>query len=112
MTAKDSTDGVLENIAAVSANAALNIANFVLHWCGLTHAGTDLQRFGNLGDKAGPLYASSSGPVTNGRPANAGVATTQSRRLPKKDTNQINKESRQTDPRTINRANVAKWTVS
>ena len=32
---------------------------------------------------AGPLYASKSGPVFNGRPANAGVATNQSTRLPK-----------------------------
>ena len=78
--------------------------------CGLTHAGADLQGFGNLGDGAGSLYASNSGPVSNGRPANDGVATT--RRLPEEDADQINKEGRQTDPRTNKRAKVAKCTVS
>ena len=83
MTAKDSADGVLGDIAAAGATAAWNIANVVLDGCGLTRAGADLQGFGNLGDRAGPLYASSSGPVSNGRFANARIATTQSRRLPK-----------------------------
>ena len=112
MTAKDSADGVLGDIAAAGANAAWNIANFMLDGCGLTHAGADLQGFGILGDGAGPLYASSSGPVTNGRPANAGIATTQSRRLPKTDADQINKEGRNTDSRTNKRAKVAQWSVS
>ena len=79
--------------------------------CGLIHAGA-IQGFGNLGDGAGPLYASSSGPVLSRRPPNAGVATTQSRRLPKKDVDQINKDGHQTDPRTNKRANLAKWAVS
>ena len=79
--------------------------------CGLIHAGA-IQGFGNLGDTAGPLYALSSGPVLSRRPPNAGVATTQSRRLPKKDADQINKDGRQTDFRTNKRANVAKWAVS
>ena len=58
------------------------------------------------------MYASNSGPVSNGRPANVGVATTQSRRLPQEDADQINKEGRQTDPRTNQRAKVAKCAVS
>ena len=103
---------MLGDIAAAGATAAWNIANVVLDGCGLTHAGADLQAFGNLGDRAGPLYASSSGPVSNGRFANAGVATTQSRRLPKEDADQINKEGRNTDSRTNKRAKVAKWSVS
>ena len=112
MTAKDSADGVLGDIAAAGATAASNIANVVLNGCGLTHAGADMQGFGNLGDRAKPLYSSSSGPVSNRRFANAGVATTQSRRLPKKDADQINKEGRNTDSRTNKRAKVAKWSVS
>ena len=60
--------------------------------CGLTHAGANLQRSRNLGDGTGPLCASSSNPVSSRRPANAGVATTQRRRLPKEDADQINKE--------------------
>ena len=59
---KDSADGVLGNIAAAGANAAWNIANFVLDGCGLTHAGANLQGVGNVGDGAGPLYASTTGP--------------------------------------------------
>ena len=43
---------------------------------------------------------------------NAGVATLQSRHLPKEDANQINKTGRQTGPRTNTRAKVAKWAVS
>ena len=66
VTAKDSADGVLGDIAAAGATAAWNIANFVLDKCRLSHAGADLQGFGNLGDGAGPLYASSFfGPVSN-----------------------------------------------
>ena len=60
MTAKDSADGVLGDIAAAGSTAAWNIANFVMDGCGLNHAGANLQGFGNLGDGAGPLYASSS----------------------------------------------------
>ena len=112
MTAKDSADGVLSDIAAAGATAAWNIANVVLDGRGLTHAGADLQGFGNLGDRAKPLYSSSSGPVSNRLFANAEVATTQSRRLPKKDADQINKEGRNTDSRTNKRAKVAKWSVS
>ena len=112
VTAKDSADGVLGDIAAAGATAAWNITNFVMDGCGLTHAGANLQGFGNLADGTGPLYALSSGPVSSRRPANARVASTQSRRLPKEDADQINKAGRQTDPRTNKRAKVAKWTVS
>ena len=80
--------------------------------CRLTHAGANLLGFGNLGDGAGPLYASSSGPVSSKRPPNAGVAITQSRRLPKEHADQINKDGRQTDSRTNKRAKVVKWAVS
>ena len=75
--------------------------------CRLTHAGANLQGFGNLGDGARPLYASSSGSVSSRRPPNAGVATTQSRRLPKEDADQINNDGRQT-AKTNKRAKVAK----
>ena len=112
MTAKDSADGVLGDIAAPGATAVWNIANVLLDGCGLTHAGADLQGFGNLKDGAGPMYASSSGPVSNKRPANAGVAPTQRRRLPKENADQVKKGDRQTDPRTNKRTKVAKWTVS
>ena len=57
MTAKDSADGVLGDLTAAVATAAWKIANVVLGGCGLTHAGADLQGFGNLGDGVGPLYA-------------------------------------------------------
>ena len=77
-----------------------------------SHAGADLQGFINLGDGAGSQYASSSDPVSNGRPANFEVATTQSCRLPKKDADQIKESHSQTDSRTNKRAKVAKWTVS
>ena len=80
--------------------------------CRLTHAGANLQGFGNLGDKAGPLYASFSCPVSSRRFPNAGVSTTQSRRLPQEDADQIYKDGRQTDPWTNKRAKVAKWAVS
>ena len=112
MTAKDSTDGVFGDIAATGATAAWNIANYVMDGRRLTHAGANLQGFGNLGDWAGPLYASSSGPASSRRPPNAGVATTQSRRMPKEDADQINKDGRQTDPRTNKRAKIAKLAVS
>ena len=112
VTAKDSADGVLGDIAAAGVTAAWNIANFFLDGCGLTHAGADLQWFWNLGDGAGPQYASNSGPVSNGRPVNAGVAPTQSRRLPKENADQVKEGDRQTDHRTNKRAKVTKWTVS
>ena len=51
MTVKDSAERVLGDIAAAGATAAWNIANVVLDGCGLTHAGADLQGFGNLGDR-------------------------------------------------------------
>ena len=54
MTAKDSTDGVFGDIAAAGATAAWNIANYVMDGCRLTHAGANLQKFGNLGDGVGP----------------------------------------------------------
>ena len=79
--------------------------------CGLTHAGANSQGFGNLKDGAGPMYASSSGPVSSRRPANAGVETTQSCRMPKEDADQINKKGRQTDPLTNKRAKVSKCAV-
>ena len=68
--------------------------------------------FGISKNGAEPLYALSSGPVSSRRPANAGAAITQSRRLPKEDSDQINKDGRQTDPWTNKRAKVAKWAVS
>ena len=94
MTAKDSADGLLGDIAAAGATAAWDIANFVLDGCGLTHTGADLQGFEYLQDGAGPLYASNSGPVSNGRPANAGVAPTQCRRLPKENADQVKEGDR------------------
>ena len=107
MTATDSADGVLGDIAAAGVTAALNIANFVLDGCGLTHAGADLQGYGNLGDGAGPLYASNLGHIFNGRSANSGVAPTQSRRLHKENADQVKEGDLQTDPRTNKRAKVA-----
>ena len=112
MTAKTSADVVLGGIAAAGATAPWNIANVVLDGCGLTNAVADLQGFGNLGHGAEPLYASNSGPVSNKRFANGGVAPTQSRRLPKENADQVKEGDRQTDPRTNKRAKVAKWTVS
>ena len=112
MTAKDSTDGVFGDIAAAGVVAAWNIANYVMDGCWLTHAGANLQRFGDFWDGAKPLYASFSGPVSSRRPSNAGVATTQNRRLPKEDADQIKNNGRQTDLRTNKLAKVAKWAVS
>ena len=54
MTAKDSADGVLGDIAAAGATEVWNVTNIVLNGCGLTHAGADLQGFGNLRDRSGP----------------------------------------------------------
>ena len=112
MTAKDSLDGVLGDLTAAGDIAAWKIANDVLGECGLTHAGADLQEFANLGEGAEPLYTSNSGRVSNGRLANAGVATTQSFDLPKENADQVKEGARHTDHRTNNRAKVAKWTVS
>ena len=100
------------DIAAAGAFAAWNSANYVIDGCRLIQAGANLQGFGILGDGSGPLNASSSIPVSNRFPPNAGSATTQSRRLPKEDADQINKDGRQTDPRTTKRAKLAKWAVS
>ena len=111
MTAKDSADKLFGVIAAAGASAAWNIANFVLDGCGLTHAEVDLQGFGNLGNGAKPLYASNSGPVFNGRPANAEVARTQSRRLRKENADNVKEGDPLTNPWTNKRA-VVKWTVS
>ena len=99
---------MLGDIAEAGASAGWNIANFVLDECGLTHAGADLQGFKNLGDGAKPLYASNSGPVSNGRQTTAKVASTQSRRLPKENADHVKEGDRQTDPRTNKRAKVAK----
>ena len=98
--------------ASASANATWNIVNFVMDKCGLILAWANLQGFGNLGDGAGPLYASFSGLIKSRRPSNAGVATSHSRRLPKEDVYKINKEGRQTDSRTNKSTKVAKWAVS
>ena len=54
MTAKDSADVMLGDIAAARATAAWNIANFVLEKCGLTHTRKDLQGFGHFGDGLDP----------------------------------------------------------
>ena len=112
MTAKDSAAGGLGDIAVSGATEAHNIANFLLDKCGLTRAGANLQELGNLGDGAGPLYTSTADPVSSGRAAIAGVGTTPSRRLPKKDADKIKKEGRQTDSQTNKRSKVAKWAVS
>ena len=97
MTAIDSAHKLLGEIAAAGVTAAWNIANLVLDGCGNTHAAADLRGFGNLRDGSGPLCVTSSGTVSSGLAANAGVATSQSCRLPKEDADQINKEGRLTD---------------
>ena len=102
---------MLWDILAAGATAAWNIGNFVLNGCRLTHAIADLQKFGNLRDGAKPLFALFFGPVLNNRLENAGVATTQSFRLPKKIADQINKKYCKTDPQTNKWAKVAKWAV-
>ena len=48
MTAKDSADGVLEDLSAPGPTVAWKMANVVLGGCGLTHAGANLQGFENL----------------------------------------------------------------
>ena len=115
MTAKDSADGVLGDIAAAGATGAHNIANFLLDGCGLARAGADLQGLGNLGNGNGPIHVveRTSVPVSTGRPAYAGGASKQSRRLPKEDADQINQEEsgHSSDPLTKERAKVAKWAV-
>ena len=112
MTVKDSADKVLEDITAAGATAAWKITNVVLDGYGLTNAEANLQRFENLGDEGGPLYASKSGPVFDGLPANAGVATTQSCRVLKENENQIKEGGSHADHGTNKRAKVAKSTVS
>ena len=77
MTAKDSADGVLRDIAEAGATEAWNIANFFMDKCVLTHAGATMRGFLNLGDRVGLMYASNSGRVSKGRPAKAGVAPKQ-----------------------------------
>ena len=67
VTAKDSADWVLGDIAAAGATAAWNIANFVLNECRLTNAGAELQGDGNVGKGAGPLYASTTTLVSSWR---------------------------------------------
>ena len=106
VTAKNSADEVLGDIAADGAIAALNISNFVLAGCRLTHVAADLQGFGNFEGEAGPLYASKSCPVVNGGTANAGVALKQSRRLPKNNEDQVQDSDCQTDPRMNTRVTV------
>ena len=108
VTANDSVDGVLGDIIAAGAIAAWKIANYVMDGCGLSHAGANLQEFGNFGDNAGLLYGSNSGPVFNGRATNAGLATTQSWRLPKENGHQIKEGDRQYDFPTNTRVTVVK----
>ena len=103
---------MLGDIAAAGANAAWNIANCVLDGCGLTHARANLQGVGNVVDGVGLLYLSTTGPGSSGRFANAGVETTQSRRMPKEYADQINDNGRQTDSRTNKRFKVAESAVS
>ena len=102
MTAKDSADGVLGDLTAAGATAAWKIANVVLGKCGLTQAGVDLQGFGILEDGAKLLYASNSGPVSNGGLANAGVVTTQSFDVPKEKADRVKQSDRQTNHLTNN----------
>ena len=92
LTGNDPADGVLKDIAAVGANAVHNVANYLLNGCRLAHARDNLQGFEILNDGAGPLIASNSKPVFNGGPANAGVVSKQSFRMPKENADQINKE--------------------
>ena len=112
MTEKDSEDKVHWDVTAAGATAWWKIVNVVPYGYGLTHDKADLQRFGNLVDKAWPLYASNSGPVTNGRFANDEVATTQSCCLLKENADQIKKGGSHTDLRKNKRAKIAKCTVS
>ena len=109
---EQSADGVLGDLTSAGATAAWKIDNVVLGRFGLTHAEADLQGFGNLGDKAGTLYSLNSGLISNGRLANAGVATTQSCTLPNDNADLIKEGDCQTDPRTNKCPMVAKWTVS
>ena len=68
---------------------SLEYRQLVLDGCGLTHAGANLQGFGNYGDQAGLVYALNFGLVCNRRPANAGVAQTQSRQMPNENEDQV-----------------------
>ena len=58
------------------------------------------------------MYALFSDTVKNGRPANAWVAITDCRRLPKEDGEQLKKCDFQPDSRTNKRVKVDKWAVS
>ena len=114
MTGKYTADGLLKDIAAVGAKAVHNVANSLLDGSGLAHAGANLQKFKNLGDGAGPDYASASGPVSSGRTAHAVSATTQNRRRPKEERQSEGEEEgdNQADPQTNKRSKDAKWAVS
>ena len=112
MTKNDLSDKMVKDIAAAGFTAAWNIANFVLDECGLTHAGADLQQFGNFGDKAGPLFALNFGSVSSKLSANARVATTLSHRLFNNNADQINTKGRQFNPWTNKLVTIAKETVS
>ena len=118
MTAKDSADGLLENIAAAGATTVHSFANFLLDGCGLTRAGADLQQIGNLGNGDGLIHIvkRNSNPVST-KPFKLFESVfneSRRRRLPKENANQINKEENSlfSDPRTKKRAKVTKRAVS
>ena len=54
MTGKNFANGLLWDITAVNATAALKIANVVVGKCGNNHSVIVLQGFGNLGNGAKP----------------------------------------------------------
>ena len=112
MTVKDSANGVLGDIISACATTTWKIANYVQNGCGLTYTISDLQKFENLWNEVGPLYASNFRPVFKWRFSNVGVATTQICRLPKENANQIKEGDHQTDPQTNKRSKFAKWTLS
>ena len=95
MTAKDSADGVLGEIAAGGGTEAHNIANFLLDGSGLTRAGADLQGHGNLGSGHVCFHVVEriSVPISTGRPAHAGGASKQRRQVPKKEADKIKKKA-------------------
>ena len=101
MIAKHLTNKVFSAIAAANATAAWNIVNYLMDECRLAHAWANLKSLENLGDRARILFILFPGPVSSLRLPNTIVANTQYRRLPKEDADQINKDSCQTDPRTI-----------
>ena len=83
MTAKDSSDGLLGDIAAVVANAVNSFTTYLLDGCGLSHGGANLQGFGNYGDGAGYVSGSASTRATSECTTHAVSATTQNSRRPK-----------------------------